>query len=182
MDVQVLRMTALATLILAGGAVLAFAQDDADSAERPDERRVSDIAPMQAHFRDHGASRDRGRRGGLLGAFGPAGAQDLFDAIDGDGDGALTQAEIDSYLQTQLAGADGDGDGALSLDEFAPVFFERIRPRMVDAFQALDEDGSGEITGDELDGRFGRIVSRLDRNGDDALTLQDGRDRRDGDE
>ncbi len=61
----------------------------------------------------------------------------------------------------------------MSLDEFGPAFFERMRPAMVDAFQAFDEDGDASISGAELEERFGDVVSRLDRDGDGAISLQD---------
>ena len=78
--------------------------------------------------------------------------------------------EIDAFLQGRLTEADSDGDGSLALEEFAPLYFERVRPRMDDAFQALDGDGSGEVTTEEVGDRFGAVVARLDRDGDDALT------------
>ena len=68
-----------------------------------------------------------------------------------------------------------DGDGSVSLVELAPAYFGRMRPRMVDAFRGLDEDGDAAITDGELDARFGAVVERLDRDGDDALSLQHGR-------
>ena len=172
----------LVTGVLGAGAV-ALAQTADPGPQAPGAE--ADARPLPAQFRDgdrggrHGHG--QGRRGGLLGAFGPAGAADLFEAADGDGDGALTQAELDAFLAAQVSGADADGDGALALEEFAPLYFERMRPVMVDAFQALDEDGSGELAQAELDDRFGGVVARLDRDGDDALTLQDGRRDRDDD-
>ena len=170
-----------AALLATGGGALAYAQGAPDPGTAPEAAQSADERPVRASFRgdrdgrdDHGHRRGGGR-GAMLGAFGPSGGAQLFEAVDADGDGSVTQAEIDAYLAAQVADADTDTDGALALDEFAPVFFEQMRPRMVDAFQALDADGSGEVTQDELDDRFGRVVERLDRDGDDALTLQDGR-------
>ena len=60
-----------------------------------------------------------GHRGGghgldLIGA-GPLGlsAMEVFDAIDADGDGKLTQAEIDKARNDRHAAHDADGDGNL---------------------------------------------------------------------
>ena len=173
------RSLAVAAMLASGGAMLAYAQGTpaptlpgagAEAAERtvPAEFRGA----RDDHRGRHGG---RGERGALLGAFGPAGGEALFAAADADGDGSLTQVEVDAYLASRVEGA----DGALGLEEFAPLYFEQVRPRMVDAFQALDADGSGEVTAEELDDRFGGAVARLDRDGDDVLTLQDGRRGRD---
>ncbi|MBT8419139.1 MAG: hypothetical protein KJO42_17010 [Silicimonas sp.] len=172
------------------GAAIATAQNapqpgvSADSAAtQTDDARV-----IQAQFRGDGEGRDRdgrgrdgrhGNRGQMLGAFGPAGAAGLFEAADADGNGALTQDEIDAYLVSQIGNADTDGDDSLALQEFAPIFYAQMEPRMVDAFQALDADGSGEITTEEVEERFGSLVERLDRDDDGTLTMEDrgGRDR-----
>ena len=186
------RSLTVAALFAASGAMLATAQVAPDGTTAPAVRTegpaadAPDARVVPAQMRD-GRDDRRGRhgrhgggqRGALLGAFGPAGAEALFAAVDADGDGRVTQAEVDAYLDAQVAGADADTDGALALEEFAPVYFEQMRPRMVDAFQALDEDGSGTVTAEELDARFGGAVARFDRDGDDALTLQDGRRGRD---
>ena len=171
----------LVTGAISAGAV-ALAQTADPGPQAPGAETDARPLPAQVRGGDHGGGHghDRGGRRGVLGAFGSGDATDLFEAADGDGDGALTQAELDAFLAAQVTEADADGDGSLALEEFAPLYFERMRPRMVDAFQALDEDGSGEIAQAELDDRFGRVVARLDRDGDDALTLLDGR-RRGGD-
>ena len=111
-----------------------------------------------------GSRGGRGMRGAMMGAF-----QDA----DADGNGALTQAEIDQFLATQLTNADADANGSVSLNEFQTIYAERTRPNMVDAFQRLDDDGDGQITSAELSDRFGTIVRRMDRNGDDALSMED---------
>ena len=107
-----------------------------------------------------------GRHGGEL-------MMGLFDEVDADGDGAVTQAEIDTYRDARVGAVDASGDGALDIDEFDTLYRELTRSRVVDAFQRLDEDGDGAITSEELDVRFGSIVERLDRNDDGALSVED---------
>ena len=172
------RIAAAAAILAAGGAAIATAQD-LPSPEAPAAAGggAAEARPEPAQFRgDRDGGRDGrhhrgGARGAVLGAFGPSGAAEVIAAVDGDGDGALTQAEIDAFLAAQLEEADADGDGAVSVEEFAPLYFERTRPAMVDAFQALDADGSGTVAAGELDARFGGLVDRLDRDrdGDGAL-------------
>lgn len=175
----IVPVAVVATLFVAGGAMLATAQGvpqpGAGGVQAADGARVT-----QANWRGDREGRrggPRGMRGGPLGAFGAGGAAALLDQVDADDDGRLTQDEIDAFLQARVAEADGDGDGSLVLDEFAPLFFEQVRPRMVDAFQRLDADGSGAITGAEIEARFGGLVDRFDRDGDGALSPEDRRRR-----
>lgn len=97
---------------------------------------------------------------------------ELFSQIDTDGDGRITQAEIDAFRSARVGAADASGDGALSLDEFDTLYRELTRRQMVRAFQNLDTDGDGTISPAEMDARFGRLAERMDRNGDGALSLQ----------
>ena len=46
-------------------------------------------------------------------------AMEVFDTIDADGDGTLTQTEIDSLRNDRHARHDANGDGNLSLEEFS---------------------------------------------------------------
>ncbi len=56
---------------------------------------------------------------------------EIFDSIDADGDGKITQAEIDKVRNERLGNHDRDGDGNLSLEEFAGVWHETTRPLTV---------------------------------------------------
>jgi Ca2+-binding EF-hand superfamily protein len=47
---------------------------------------------------------------------------------------------------------------------------DAMRERMVDRFQAHDDDGDAMVTAEEFGEPFDRMVSRLDRNGDGELT------------
>ena len=142
------------------------AASDAPAVEVPaDGATLTDEAIVRpAHF----GGRGFGRRGGRGGA-----AMQFFAEADADNDGSLTQAEVDQFLADQLTNADTNGDGSVGLDEFQVIYMERTRPQMVDAFQTLDDDGDGTVTSEELSNRFGTIVQRLDRNGDDALSAED---------
>lgn len=151
----------LAALVLSG-AVIANAQD----------ALPGDTATLtQADFRgEHGPRGDHGPGGarGMGGMF-----RQIMAEVDADGDGAITQAEIDAYRTAQVTAADASGDGAISLSEFETIFAMATRDRMVDAFQELDADGDGTVTTAEMDTRFGGIVDRMDRNGDGALSADD---------
>ncbi len=140
----------------------------------------SDEAPAERTevSRDRGDHRGRGgHRGGK--GFGMRGNSEIFRTVfaevDADGDGSVTQDEVDAYRAAKVGEADASGDGALSIEEFDTLYRQFTRPRMVDAFQDLDADGDGVISPAEMDARFGDIVERMDRDGDGALTVQRGR-------
>jgi Ca2+-binding EF-hand superfamily protein len=115
------------------------------------------------------------------------GAMFLFEQFDTNQDGRLTQAEIDQARQSRLAEFDQNGDGSLSLEEYQALWMDAMRERMVDRFQAHDDDGDGMVTVEEFGEGFDRMVSRFDRNGDGELTRDEMRRRgergggRDGD-
>lgn len=167
---KLLPMSFLVLTLAGTGALVATAQTtpanpDTNAAEGQVER---------AHMRE-----DRGGRGGHHGdrEFGGRGGSEmfatLFNEVDADGDGSVTQAEIDTYRTTKVDEADASGDGALSIEEFDTLYREFTRSRMVDAFQNLDSDGDGVVSAEEMDARFGNILDRMDRDDDGALTLQD---------
>ena len=101
----------------------------------------------------------------------------LFEAYDANGDGALTQAEVDQARQSQLGEFDENGDGSLSLEEYQALWMDAMRERMVDRFQAHDDDGDGMVTAEEFGERFERMVGRLDDNDDGELTMDELRHR-----
>ena len=94
----------------------------------------------------------------------------LFESFDANGDGRITQVEIEEVRQGRLAEFDANGDGSLSLEEYQALWLAAMRERMVDRFQAHDDDGDGLVTAAELAEPFDGLVSRLDRNDDGALT------------
>ena len=116
-------------------------------------------------------------------AKGPLGltAMEMLDSIDADSDGKLTQAEIDMARNDRHTAHDADGDGNLGLDEFAELWHETTHPLTVRVFQMLDTDGDAVITRAEYDRPLAGIVEQLDRNGDGALSPDDGRRHRHGD-
>ena len=102
-------------------------------------------------------------------------AMELFESVDADGDGKLTQAEIDKVRNDRHAAHDADGDGNLSLEEFAGLWHETTRPLTVRAFQMLDTDGDAVVTRAEYDRPLAGIVERLDRDRDGGLSMKDHR-------
>lgn len=125
-----------------------------------------------------GYSERRGHKGARRAGGERAMMRTMFRDADTDNDNALTQGEIDTYIASTLEVTDADGDGRVTLDEFQVTFEDMTRNRMVDAFQRLDEDGSGTITAEELNDRFGNVVARMDRNEDGVVSHADRRGKR----
>ena len=101
-------------------------------------------------------------------------AMEIFESIDTDGDGKLSQAEIDKVRNDRHAAHDGDNDGNLSLDEFAGLWYETTRPLTVRAFQMLDKrTATLSSRAAEYDRPLADIVEQLDRNDDGGLSMSD---------
>ncbi len=116
---------------------------------------------------------DRGDRAGRMG-------QPMIDfaAADTDGNGALSQDEIQAYGQARLTAADTDGDGFLSIAELAALReterqarLERMGERMI---ERLDADEDGKLSIEELtnrgDTRRDRMFDRIDTDGDGEIS------------
>ncbi|MDK3074602.1 hypothetical protein QO034_16030 [Sedimentitalea sp. JM2-8] len=165
---KLLTTAFLATALVAGGVMIAGAQE---TMNKPDSQPKSE---HRADFRHGDRGHGRGGHGGHH-RGGPEMFRTLFMQVDADGDGSVTQVEIDTFRAAKVGEADTSGDGALSIEEFDTLYREFTRSRMVDAFQDLDADGDGVISAAEMDSRFGDIVERMDRDDDGALTLKRGR-------
>jgi Ca2+-binding EF-hand superfamily protein len=156
----------LLTLGLAGTATTFATAQAAPAVPEPPAVQAS---ADRADFR--GGRGDHEHRGGSRGHGGGEMFRTLFEAVDADGDGSVTQVEVDAYRTARVTEADASGDGALSIEEFDTLYRAFTRSRMVDAFQELDSDGDGVISTEEMDTSVTRLVERLDRNGDGSVTL-----------
>ena len=97
-----------------------------------------------------------------------------LEAIDTDGDGNVTRAEVDAHRAETFARADADGDGAVSFTEMESFReSERARHRAERAqrrFEMMDADGDGVIGPDEFGGRADKMFEKADADGDGVLT------------
>jgi hypothetical protein len=103
---------------------------------------------------------------GVMGGMGPPDGMEhmggVMQAFDADGDGSLTADEMRSGLEDRLAEFDADDSGSLSIDEFEALHSAMIREAMVDRFQALDNDGDGEVTAEEITAPADRLQRMQD--------------------
>ncbi|MEF2070721.1 EF-hand domain-containing protein [Consotaella aegiceratis] len=170
--------TSLALTFALGGVAAGQGQAPAAPTAGPAARPIGWHHDYRVRDRDQRGRFERdgrfGRHGGRggHGRHGPGMANQL-QTFDRNGDGTITQAEIDQARQDQIGQYDADKNGALSLDEYQTLWSAQRRERMVDAFQAYDADGDGQVTPDEFNGRFAGMIARFDRNGDGQLSQDD---------
>ncbi|MFN3723805.1 MAG: EF-hand domain-containing protein [Paracoccaceae bacterium] len=113
------------------------------------------------------------RMGGMGGAS-MAGMD--FAAMDADGDGKVTQAEIEAHRAARTAAIDTDGDGLLSADELAAMHIraatERANMQATRMIGQMDADGDGKLSAAELTTRPmpARMFERLDTDKDGAIS------------
>lgn len=118
-----------------------------------------------------------GMRGGMFRRGNP-----MFEAIDADGDGEISNAELRKAV-VALKKLDVDGDGVITLAEASgpgglgapggpggpggPLGGDVTQ--FVDQLMAQDKNGDGKLTIDEVDERTAMMLSRADTNGDKAI-------------
>lgn len=128
-------------------------------------RRDRDDERWGHRGRGHGGKKGHGRRTERM--------LRMIEIYDQDGNGKVTQDEVDQTRADRLAAFDADGDGMLTLEEYEALWLDAMRERMVDRFQSHDDDGDGQVTVEEFSKRTGHLVLRADRNEDGAISLED---------
>lgn len=161
--IRILTASAIGAVGLAGLAAVGLADDDHGG----------------RFWGKHGGGYHMGMGGGH--GFGRRGGMhEMMLRFDANSDGKLTQEEIDQGRANQLAEFDKDGDGTLNLAEYEALWLDVMRERMVDRFQAHDDDGDGKVTPEEFGSRFADMVQYMDMNDDGALSEEDMRRRHRG--
>ena len=120
---------------------------------------------------------------GLIAIGGAASAKSgdgnaMFDKVDADSNGEITQAELRAHAEARFAAADTNNDGSLSSEELLANRVGNKADRMLKRF---DADGNGQLSAEELeaaaDDRMGkrakRMMARLDADKDGKLTLDE---------
>lgn len=117
---------------------------------------------------------------GPRGEGGPMRAHPVVAALDTDGDGTISAAEI-AAAPAALRKLDKNGDGKLSEDEIRPAFGRGGRgggpggqgPNPEDTVRRLlefDKNGDGKLSKDELPERMQGMIQRADTDKDGVLS------------
>jgi len=118
-------------------------------------------------------------QGGHMGMGGPGMGPGMdFAEIDTNGDGKITQDELDTMKAKRFAEADANGDGKVTADEIETQMAARMADRMARGARMMvafaDENGDGALTADEMGGgREGAMLMRLDKDGDGAVSQEE---------
>jgi Ca2+-binding EF-hand superfamily protein len=125
-----------------------------------------------------------GWRGGMMGWHGQGRhhmserIQIFAERYDTNGDGKITQVEIDTNRADWFKKYDTNHDGKLSIEEYQALWLAAHHRQMVRSFQRLDVEGAGAITEKEYQAPLAHIVDKFDRNNDGVLSYADVKARR----
>jgi len=97
-----------------------------------------------------------------------------FEQLDTDGDGMLTQAEMQNSAQAKFNENDTNGDGMLSVEELTAAA-DRERDRRVERLlERKDTNGDGMLSLEEMAPQNGdRLFERADTDGDGTISLEE---------
>lgn len=88
-----------------------------------------------------------------------------FQELDTDGNGEISQAEMEQRGAAKFAAADTDGDGMLSEAEIITSAQKRAEERAAMMITEFDANGDGALSMDEMPKprKFGRMFDRVDK-------------------
>jgi Ca2+-binding EF-hand superfamily protein len=117
-------------------------------------------------FADSHAMGPDGGHGGHWGRW-------MFQEMDANKDGKVTQAEIEAFEAARAAEIDANHDGKITADEIR-AFREKERAKREAAELArMDTNGDGSVSVQEYEAAQTWRLARMDRNGDGTIDEQD---------
>jgi hypothetical protein len=120
--------------------------------------------PLAAQAEHHG-----GRHGG--------GDAEHMKAIDTNGDGDISTAEIEAFRTSMFNAADANKDGSLTLAEMnahhEAMEAQRKAERQSRMFASMDTDGNGAVSAAEFASKPMRGMERMDADGDGTVTEEE---------
>lgn len=104
-----------------------------------------------------------------------------FQELDANGDGQITQAEVEAHRTQRFTNADSDGDGQLSLEEMQTAAQTKANERVQKMFEKHDANADGYLSTDELPKprRGAKMFERIDADGNGSISEQEYADAKD---
>ena len=97
-----------------------------------------------------------------------------FETLDTDGNGALTQEELQARGDARFNEIDADADGFLSEAELANAGRENANQRAARILSRLDANNDGKLGRDEMRPRNdGRMFERADADGNGSISEEE---------
>ena len=97
----------------------------------------------------------------------------MFQEMDANRDGKVTQAEIDAFEAARAAEIDTNHDGKITADELQ-AFHEKEKAKREAAMLArMDTNGDGTVSVQEYEAAQTWRLARMDSNGDGTIDEQD---------
>ncbi|CUJ87082.1 transaldolase/EF-hand domain-containing protein [Ruegeria denitrificans] len=98
-----------------------------------------------------------------------------FQELDANGDGQLTQEELEAHRAQRFSNADTDGDGQLSVEEMQAAGQKRASDRATKMFEKYDANRDGFLSDDELPKprRAGKMFDRIDADNSGTISEQE---------
>ncbi len=110
-------------------------------------------------------------------------SQISFETLDTNGDGKLTQAELEAQKTARFTATDTNGDGMLSADEMLAQgkarmgnrMAKRMEQRIGKMIERRDTNGDGMLSISEMEAmpKGDQLFKRLDANGDGTITAEE---------
>ncbi len=105
----------------------------------------------------------------------------MFDTIDADKDGKLTEAEIEAHRAAEFAAADTNSDGMLNAEELTAQRLARMTRMATDQtarmIERMDDNADGSLSAEEMSETMQeRQFARLDRDEDGAISKAEAED------
>ena len=114
---------------------------------------------------------------------GPRGPKMSFEQLDTNGDGFITQDELDAHHKARFDEMDANGDGVISADELKAGMMkraqERAERRSAKMMEHMDENGDGVLSMEEMQHKGkgmkkgkgpGSMIERFDSDGDGKIS------------
>ncbi|MCF6231813.1 MAG: calcium-binding protein [Rhodobacteraceae bacterium] len=98
-----------------------------------------------------------------------------FEALDTDGNGQITQPELQAMGAARFDNTDTDGNGVLSAGELTARAQQHVGKRVTGMIERLDIDGDGVLSRDEMPRprQAGRMFAHFDEDGSGGISEQE---------